>query len=64
VADGVLELHRWKSEWLEDAEAGSIPTTLLVLEENRWRWVPADDTWTPFTDAAKLPTHDRTGCDW
>jgi hypothetical protein len=153
VAD-VLELHRWRNEWLEEAEAGSIPTTLVVddhehdgelevlvrfrheimcpgggpntitelrivelepelavvlktelhhsipstetkgtahhedldadghpdlrirystksedeakpeLAENRWRWVPADDTWIPLTDGAKLPTNDRTGCDW
>jgi hypothetical protein len=154
VADGVLELHRWSAEWLEDAEAGSIPTTLVVddherdgeiealvrfrhdimcpgggpntitelrivelepglavvlktelhhaivsvettgtvhhedldadghpdlrvrystkseddpkpvLAENRWRWVPADDTWIPFNDGAKLPPFERKGCDW
>jgi hypothetical protein len=154
VADGVLELHRWRSEWLDEAGAGAIPTTLVVddherdgeievlvrfrheimcpgggpntitdlriveLEpalavvlktelhhsipstetkgtahhedldgdghtdlriaystksedepkakraENRWRWVPGDDIWLPLTEGAKLPTNDRTGCDW
>lgn len=35
VADGVIELHRWSSPWLEDAEAGSIPTTLIVDDHER-----------------------------
>lgn len=29
-AQGVLELHRWRGEWMEDADAGKIPTTLVV----------------------------------
>jgi hypothetical protein len=36
VVDGVVELHRWQSAWIEDAEgSSSIPTTLVVDDHER-----------------------------
>jgi len=34
----VLELHRWSAEWLDDDEAGSIPTTLPTSDRTGCDW--------------------------